>query len=77
VEVDERPRHQVLERLEDARDDHAGSTPPWLHGLQRSRRQAAFAEPFTSPCAWSASSAYCEQLGWYLHVPAGVKRPNV
>ncbi len=28
VEVDERPRHQVLERLEHAREDHAGSTPP-------------------------------------------------
>jgi len=25
----------------------------------------------------NASIAYCEQLGWYLHVPAGVSRPSV
>ena len=33
--------------------------------------------PRTSPNSRNASSAYCEQLGWYLHVPAGVSSPNV
>ena len=45
---------------------HAWSTPPCDHGLQRSSRQPALAEPLTRPCLRSASIAYCEQLGWYL-----------
>src|SRR6185503_1505935 len=53
------------------------STPPWLHGLQRSSRQPATIPPRTSPSSRNASIAYCEQLGWYLHVPAGVSSPNV
>ena len=53
------------------------STPPWLHGLQRSRRQPATIPPRTSPSSRNASIAYCEQVGWYLQVPGGVSRPNV
>ena len=77
VQVRQRPGEQVLERGEDAGEDHAKSTPPWLHGLQRRIRHAAFAEPFTSPCAFSASRAYLEQVGCYLHVFGGVSRPKV
>ena len=39
------------------------STPPWLHGLQRSSRNAASPAPRTTPCRSTAISAYCEQLG--------------
>ena len=39
--------------------------------------QAAIAEPFKSPCLRSASIAYCEQVGWYLHVPGFTSRPSV
>ena len=51
-------------------DDHGWSTPPWLHGLQRSSRHAVFAEPLIRPCLRSAAAAYCEHVGWYLHVGA-------
>ena len=42
-------------------------------GAAASRRATA---PLRRPCARNASSAYCEQHGWYLHVPAGVSRPK-
>ena len=52
------------------------STPPWLQGLQRRRRQTANTPPLKQPWARNASIAYWEQLGWYLQVPAGVRRPK-
>ena len=33
--------------------------------------------PRRSPSSRKASRAYCEQLGWYLHVPSGVSSPSV
>src|SRR5262245_27650272 len=76
VEPIEHVAKQVLDRRERAeeQEEHhaksfwslAKSTPPWLHGLQRSRRQPARIEPLTKPYSRSASSAYCEQDGWYL-----------
>ena len=35
------------------------------------QRQPASTDPRTRPYVRSASIAYCEQDGWYLHVPAG------
>ena len=55
----------------------ARSTPPWLQGLQRRSAPAGEQAPPDEPVRRSASIAYCEQLGWYLQVPAGVSRPNV
>src|SRR6266550_4821396 len=67
---------QVLERRENARDDHlktfwsrAWSTPPPLQGLHRSRRQPASTVPLKKPNSLYASIAYWEQDGWYLHCP--------
>ena len=42
------------------------STPPWLHGLHRSRRQAASTRPRSMPYRRTAVTAYSEQVGWYL-----------
>jgi hypothetical protein len=53
-----------------------GSWPPWLHGLQRRRRQPASAEPLMSPCLRTAWIAYSEHDGSYLHV-VGKSAPNV
>jgi len=43
--------------------------------LQRNRRHAASALPRKSPCARNASTAYCEQEGWYLQV-VGKRAPK-
>ena len=43
-----------------------GSKPPWLNGLQRSRRQAASTSPRSMPNSEIAWTAYSEQLGAYL-----------
>src|SRR5262245_26176665 len=91
VEPLEDSGEDVLEGRENACDDHVSSprrrlktvwsrtwsTPPCDHGLQRSSRQQARTEPRNRPSSRNASTAYCEQLGWYLHVPAGVSRPSV
>src|SRR6266511_4695400 len=73
----------VLERGDDRKQDHlkslccsTWSTPPRLHGLQRSSRQPARITPRTSPYLRSASIAYCEQDGWYLQ-PPGKRTPSV
>ena len=50
----------VDDRRRDAGDDHGWSTPPWLHGLQRRRRHAVFAEPLIGPCLRKRS---CRVLG--------------
>ena len=86
VEPVENVARDVLERVagsprgrEDASSGsprRAGSKPPWLHGLQRRSRQPASALPRTRPFACTASIAYCEQDGWYLHV-VGKSAPNV
>ena len=47
-----------------------GPRPPWLHGLQRRRRHAVFAEPLTARACGSPSAAYSEHVGWYLQVGA-------
>src|SRR5581483_9714080 len=70
---------KVLEVAEDRglREDHrTGSNPPCDHGLHRSSRQAASAEPRTSPFVRNASIAYCEHDGSYLHV-VGKSAPSV
>ena len=83
----------VLDRGEDAADDHvralraeereerlvvgvvdAAVTP----GVAAEKAPAREHGSRTRPNSWSASSAYCEHDGWYLHVPLGVRsRPNV
>jgi hypothetical protein len=40
-----------------------GSWPQSPHGWQRQMRLAASALPVSAPCACTASSAYCEQVG--------------
>src|SRR4029079_7690309 len=73
VEAKEQPPDRVLERLQNAEDehaDHAKSTPPRDHGLHRTSRQAAFSVPRTGPYFRIASLAYCEHDGWYLQVGA-------
>jgi hypothetical protein len=63
VRVDER-HHEVRGRK--TRCCSTGSKPPWLHGLQRSRRQAASTRPRSMPNLRIACAAYSEQVGSYL-----------
>src|SRR5512133_2167526 len=76
VEAVEDVPKEVFERLQQVDEGHvntfwsrAWSTPPRLHGLQRSSRQPASTVPLKSPNSLYASIAYCEQEGWYLQVP--------
>ena len=46
-----------------SRTGGTSSTPPRLHGLQRSSRQAASALPRSRPCRPIATTAYCEHDG--------------
>src|SRR6201987_540594 len=79
VEPVENVLHHGLELADDrdrVEDHRTGSKPPWLQGLQRSRRQPARRLPRTRPWRRSAWTAYSEQDGWYLQV-VGKSAPSV
>ena len=70
-------REQVLERRERARDDHDRRTARSrvVHSAAAPRvaaqqPPAGLRRALTRPCLRSASIAYCEHDGWYLHWPA-------
>ena len=93
VEPREQVREEVLERGEDARRAAImRDAPRHAAGTASGRRvvdatvaprvaaqepPAARMAPRSRPNSRNASSAYCEQDGWYLHVPAGVSSPSV
>ena len=54
-----------------------GSEPPSAKGWQEAIRFNAKYQPFTKPCLFRASSAYCEQLGLYLQTGAFQENKNL
>jgi hypothetical protein len=46
-----------------------GSNPPFTKGLHRPSRFSASHAPRRAPCFCTASCAYREHVGWYLHIP--------
>jgi hypothetical protein len=58
--------------------NHFGkSTPPQLHGLQRSTRQIARGTPKKNPFFLSDKIAYSEQLGKNLQPQTGFPAPEI